>query len=429
MAKKKKDNDEVIKKGKKAYKAAVKKHGKAKVLLFLVLLLLIGGGVTYFLYAKGYISFGEPNHTQTNAVNGVTYDDFQIHFMELGNKYNGDSTYIKAGDTDILIDAGSRKDSASHHKEYLDQYVTDGKFEYVIATHADQDHISGFVGNKDGDTRTGLLYQYKVDTLIDFALSNKTSKTYQEYLEAVDYLVSKGTKHYTAAECWNEENGAKRQFKLSENAYLDILYNKFYFENSTDENNYSVCTLFTYMDKKFLLTGDLEEDGETSLANYYKKNGGLGHVDLFKAGHHGSKTSSNEVLLELITPDISTVCCCAGAAEYTPYNDNTFPTQAYIDRISKYTDQVYAITYWDEVAKEFKPLNGTIIVSTNGNEVAVAATNNTTKLKDTAWFNEEIYVDSKGRFKSDNDFLLDPFNSSTPGVHKVPRRIWPGANA
>ena len=47
-------------------------------------------------------------------------------------------------------------------KEYVDKYCTDGVLEYVIATHAHQDHIAGFVGNKDGNTRTGILYQYKV---------------------------------------------------------------------------------------------------------------------------------------------------------------------------------------------------------------------------------------------------------------------------
>ena len=34
---------------------------------------------------------------------------FSIHFLEVGNKYTGDCTYVKAGDIDILIDAGSRK--------------------------------------------------------------------------------------------------------------------------------------------------------------------------------------------------------------------------------------------------------------------------------------------------------------------------------
>ena len=67
--------------------------------------------------------------------------NLSFHFMELGNKYTGDCTYIKAGDIDILIDAGSRYDSASTIANYIDDYVTDGKIEYVIATHAHEDHI------------------------------------------------------------------------------------------------------------------------------------------------------------------------------------------------------------------------------------------------------------------------------------------------
>ena len=43
------------------------------------------------------------------VVNEGVHNEFQIHFLELGNKYSGDSIYIKAGENDILIDAGSRK--------------------------------------------------------------------------------------------------------------------------------------------------------------------------------------------------------------------------------------------------------------------------------------------------------------------------------
>lgn len=48
--------------------------------------------------------------------------DLQIHFMELGNNYTGDSIYIKAGETDILIDAGSRANSTDATSEYIDTY-------------------------------------------------------------------------------------------------------------------------------------------------------------------------------------------------------------------------------------------------------------------------------------------------------------------
>ena len=141
--------------------------------------------------------------------------------------YTGDSTYIKAGDVDILIDAGSRTGSATTIKSYVDQYCTDGVLEYVIATHADQDHIAGFVGNSSGSTRTGILYQYKVKTLIDFAITTKTTQVYNNYVAKRDNEVSLGATHYTALECYNNENGASRVINLSEEVKLEILYNYF----------------------------------------------------------------------------------------------------------------------------------------------------------------------------------------------------------
>lgn len=373
----------------------------------------------------------EEEHKHNEAVEGIIYNDLQIHSLELGNKYTGDATYIKAGDIDILIDAGSRKNSATVIKEYVDKYCSDNKLEYVIATHAHQDHIAGFVGSKAGNERNGILYQYKVDTLIEFALTDATSQLYEDYLDAVDYAVSRGAKRLSAGDCYENLNGATRSFKLTENISMDILYNYYYFNDASDtsggENNYSVCLMFNYNDHHFMFTGDLEEEGEEKLVEYYDgstKEKTLPKVDLFKAGHHGSKTSTNEKLLNLIKPDIVTVCACAGSTEYTADYKNVFPTQEFITRVAKYTDQVYVTSYFDEVEKTFKPLNGAIIVSCDGNAVAVAATNNTIKLKDQKWFNEMVYVDSSNRIcpkKGSEDF----YTQASSNVTSVVRRVWP----
>lgn len=98
--------------------------------------------------------------------------------MMLGNDAAGDSVYIKAGETDILIDAGSNGSSAPTLISYINQYCTDGKLEYVIATHGHTDHIASFAGNTDakatnfkGETvgKTGIMYYYAIDTFIDFS--------------------------------------------------------------------------------------------------------------------------------------------------------------------------------------------------------------------------------------------------------------------
>lgn len=398
---------------------------KKKIIsLIVVILVILGfGAVKYF-----DLEDNKPNGP-SNIVTGV-YEKFQIHFLELGNKYTGDSVYIKAGENDILIDAGSRKDSAEAIKDYVDKYCNDGKLEYVISTHAHQDHIAGFVGKKSGSTKTGILYQYEVDTLIDFSLTDATSVIYSDYLDAVGYAVSKGAKHYTADDCWNNNNGASRSYSLGENMSLDILYNYYYFNDASKteggENNYSVCLMLNYNDHYYMLTGDLEEEGEEKMAEYYDGSTTektLPHVEVFKAGHHGSKTSSNDCLLELITPEIVTVCCCAGSTEYTANYNNVFPTQEFIDRVAKYTENVFVTTVFNEKTKNFESLNGTIIVSSNGQEIAINASNNLTKLKDSDWFNEKIYVDENNNIcsgKGKDDF----YTIDSPNVREVVRRIW-----
>ena len=127
------------------------------IAVFLAVVMLSLGAV------GGYIFYYE-----TNALGGDVYSngELQVHFLELGNEYTGDCTYIKAGETDILIDAGSRAGSVPTIQAYINQFVTDGKLEYVIVTHAHQDHYAGFA---TGEKTKSIFDLYKIGTIIDFA--------------------------------------------------------------------------------------------------------------------------------------------------------------------------------------------------------------------------------------------------------------------
>ena len=139
-------------------------------------------------------------------------------------------------------------------------------------------------------------------------------------------------------------------------------------------------------------TGDLEKDGEESLVAENepgRKNAGmLSQVELYKAGHHGSKTSSSKALLDVIKPKVVCVCCCAGSSEYTSKNENQFPTQQFIDRVSVHTKQIFVTTLCiDYKSNKFESFNGNIVICSNLAEaVSVYCSNNITYLKDTAWF-------------------------------------------
>lgn len=315
---------------------------------------------------------------------------FSIHFLELGNKYTGDCTLIKCGDTEILIDAGSRQNSAATIKSYVDKYCTDGVLEYVIATHAHQDHIAGFVGNSNGGDRTGILYQYRIGTLIQFGGTNATSKIYKDYCSAVEYVQNNGATVYTATQCWYETDGAQKQYFLDEERTLsmNILYNYYYDHKTSDENDYSVCMLLTDVEGdneySYLFTGDLEEKGEGKLVD----NNDLPEVELFKGGHHGSYTATTEKLLSVIKPKSVAVCCCCGTTEYTQNKDNTFPAQAFINRVAKYTENIYCTTLIiDYKAGEYKSMNGNIVFYYS-DKWKLYCSDNDTILKDTQWFKD-----------------------------------------
>lgn len=129
-----------------------KRKAAVKLPLFVVILLIIAALVLAFLWWKGYLDIWLKPGDSAGGGTGDTPAAKRLlpticrSILELGNKYTGDCTLIKVGDTEILVDAGSRQSSAKTITEYVSRYCTDGVLEYVIATHADQDHIAGFVG-------------------------------------------------------------------------------------------------------------------------------------------------------------------------------------------------------------------------------------------------------------------------------------------
>lgn len=396
--------------------SAKRSHGALIVVIALLLVCaLLAGACLYLFVYKGYTVEGllnelgftsQPIDNQDGDQDGdqdgetgtgtVETEELSIHFLELGNKYAGDCTLIKIGDTEVLIDAGSRQNSAATIVPYIRQYCTDGILEYVIVTHADQDHIAAFVGT---NSAPGVFDSFICNTIIDFPLTNKTTSILNSYYDKRDAEVEAGAVHYTALQCWNETDGASRSYQLADNVTMNILYNYYYENKSSDENNYSVCMLLTQGDFNYLFTGDLEEQGEAYLVQY----NALPQCKLFKGGHHGSKTSSTDALLSVIRPEIVCVCCCAGSPEYTTNYDNMFPTQDFINRVARYTDRIYVTTLAVDVevdpktSWDYTSMNGNIVIVSNGVDLTVQGSNNNTILKETEWFLENRIWPSDGK--------------------------------
>ena len=369
---------------------------KYSIILLLAISFIIGvvGGFGAFSYinlpqnedvsveVEVYTSSASPVNTSGSNID-ISDSEVSIHFLELGNKYTGDCTYIKVGENiDILIDCGSKVNSIPTVTNYINNYVKDNTLEYVIITHAHQDHYAGFATNKNVDSIFDL---YACQNIITFAKTNQksTSTMYGNYLRELNDEIANGANHFTALDCINHTNGATNIYNLDTGVSLTILNSYFYSNSSSTENNYSVCCMLTHNGKNFLFTGDLEEDGEEHLVELNT----LGQVELYKAGHHGSKTSSSMALLNVIQPKNVCVCCCAGSPEYTKTTANQFPTQIFIDNISNFTQNVYVTTLClDYQNNSFTSFNGNIVCFSTGINFEINCSNNNTKLKDTEWF-------------------------------------------
>lgn len=394
-------NKRKSKKGGAAYKKVPSKKG-LRALLILVLIIAILFAACFAAYKAGlipqkyvdYVKYqilkiddgkNAPKKNDTSdVIETDTYatEEIEIYFPYLNSYYAGDCTLIKVGNVEVLIDAGPRVNCIDTIENFIKSKCTDNIIEYVIVTHADRDHIACFA------TKNSLFNRFEIGTIIGFSQvtdGKLTGSTYLTYLSEIQEAQENGVDYYTAKELRESGN---YEFSLSDTVTMTVLDNKFYYEKSSDENNHSVCTLFTQecldgASRNFLFTGDLEKEGEEWLA----ANVELPKVELFKAGHHGSKTSSNDALLQKIQPEIVCVCCCAGTSEYTSNVDNQFPTQAFIDRVSVYTARVYVTTVVvDDEKRTFVPLNGTITVISFQNKVSINGSENNTVLKDTEWF-------------------------------------------
>ncbi len=321
-------------------------------------------------------SAGDKDEDGDTPPETIVSDDLSIHFLYFNNAVSGDCTLIKVGDTEVLIDAGSTRGSATTLISYINEYCTDGVLEYVIATHAHEDHIAGFVGEYGTD---GIFSAFECKTIIDYTGQKTTSGISNDYKVWRDKEVEGGAVHYTALECWNNENGAKRSYTLGENITMNILYQRYYEESTANENNYSVCMLLTQGENNYLFTGDLESGGEASLV---AKNN-LPKCKLFKGGHHGSDTSNTMTLLNVIQPEIVCVCSCCG-------DKHGFPKQAFIDNVANFTDKVYITTMKDEATNKGVQMNGNIVVRANKEGITVNCSNNNILFKDSEWFKNAV---------------------------------------
>ncbi len=315
-----------------------------------------------------------------------------IHFFDLGVYETGDCIYIKAGDYDILVDGGAKYDCKTYVYPRLDEFLGEDKtIDLAIVTHSDFDHIAMFSSTSDS-----LFSSYNISMLVDFVGSNSTSQAYSNYLKN---RANFGGVHYTAIECWDSDTTAElssktaaRRYSLGKNLELEFLYNRYYEESASDNNNYSVCFQIVQGNNKYVFMGDAETEAEASVIESNAES--LGKSVLYKANHHGSGTSSSPALMGILQPEYIVSPCVVGTYQYATNPENTFPYQAAIDSWAPYTYKIMAprvVSYDASDVWGSTSLNGEIVVSSSGidsEDVRMSGSVSDTYLPLSDWFNE-----------------------------------------
>ena len=251
----------------------MKKRSRSPILIVLLIAIAIG----YYLYQR---------QREPEPVPGPVAGKLTVHFLDIGQ---GDAELIRLpGGETILIDAGDR---GAPTVELLKRYgVTE--IDLIIATHPHADHI--------GEMRD-IMRAFKVKEVWDSGFNNNT-KTQRDMLEEIG---SRGIKLSLPKQGETRTMGQVLLEVLNPPARMP-----------DEANNASMVVRLTFGEKRFLFTGDAEEESwDRMIATVKDKL----RADLLKAAHHGSFNGTRREVLDAVRPEIVTISCASGNSYHHPH--------------------------------------------------------------------------------------------------------------
>jgi competence protein ComEC len=233
----------------------------------------------------------------------------RIDFLDVGQ---GDSALVTFPDnTTLLIDGGGRpgpfkgrRSGEDMEGEGGEQFERDGRsvgesvvseylwwrgldhIDYILATHADADHIDG-------------LNDVARNFAVRAALVARTPSRDPEYSRFSETLSTRGIPIRVL--------GAGDEMKFG-NVSVNVLWPIASMDqNSASGNNHSLVLRLQFGDRTILLTGDIEARAENAIL---KTMGSLREdfkADVVKVAHHGSRTSSTDAFVMATKPLVAII--------------------------------------------------------------------------------------------------------------------------
>lgn len=192
----------------------------------------------------------------------------------------GACTFLASGGEAVLVDCGSANSNVDAGSEAADALNTWGYFhlDQVILTHYDTDHINGL---------EVLLARMAVEEILvplpaegDEASCRQVETLTEEYGASLRYVTE---------DCQEDLGTA------SLTVYAPV--------GSGSGNEEGLSVLCTAGDFDLLITGDMSAASEAALLE--RQN--FPDIEVLLAGHHGSRSSTGETLLDTVTPEVGII--------------------------------------------------------------------------------------------------------------------------
>ena len=288
---------------------------KKKTVKRILVLLFIAIAYVYSTYQNTDKTVNDNTIKQrkTESTLKESSNNLDVYFLDVGQ---ADSILLSNNGHYMLIDAGNNEDGPKLVNYFKSLGIT--KFDYVIATHAHEDHIGGMddiIKNFD----IGTFYMPDLIT---------TTKTFEDVLDAL-----------SEKQIAFETPTIDQEFSFSDTKITTL----YVYNEAKNLNDSSIVLRLKHGTNTFLFTGDASTKVEEQLLN---KNIAS---DVLKVGHHGSRYSTSKEFLNKVNPQYAIISVGINNTYKHPHDET----------LKKLNDKKIIIYRTDQ--------EGTIVAESNGN--------------------------------------------------------------